>query len=427
MMIHKLIFYPILAVSILAAASCKREFDIPPLKHISDGARITVRALKARFDPAGVYKFSGDTNLYCVVIADEISGNLYKDIYVRDASGAIHVKLTESGGLRMGDSIRINLNNVLLNHQADLIQLDSVSPEQHIVKLASGLSPAPEEMSLAQATDPVNASSMQSRLVKITDVEFSAEGRKQPFANTTTKAAGQHTLQDCNGNKALVRTSGYASFASRHTPGGNGSLVGIVSRYYSTVQLLIRHPDELNMNGTLCATGNPTSTPNPTATATFLTKDFNDNSVTSGGWNTYNAAGSIHWSTSSKGGAPNPYCQISNYVSGSNLACETWLISPPVNLSTSSNPALSFRNACNYTGPPLSACISSEYSGGPPSSANWTALPFTASAGGFTFVHSGSIPLGTFKSTSVRIAFKYTGTNNSGSTWEIDDVVVKEN
>lgn len=420
---------PCILLALIAAAcfSCKREFDTPPIKHIADGSKINIRNLKSRFDANSVYKFSGDTNLYCVVIADELSGNLYKDVYVRDATGAIHVKLTESGGLFTGDSIRINLNNVLLNHYADLVQLDSVSTEKNVVKLASGLTPQPEEMSLEKVTDPVNAGAMQSKLVKISNVQFSDGGRNQPFANATSKAAGQYTVQDCKGNKAAVRTSGYAYYANRLTPGGNGSMIAIVSRYYSSVQLLIRSPEELNMSGSLCATSNPTSTPNPTTAATYLIKDFNDNSVTSAGWSTYNVMGSIHWSTSTKGGAPNAYCQISNYVSGSSIACETWLISPPLGIASSTNPVLSFRNASNYTGPVLGLYVSTDYSGGSPASANWTALTFTASTGGFTFVHSGSIPLSAFKSSTTRFAFKYTGTGSSGATWEVDDIEVKEN
>jgi len=37
-------------------------------------------------------------------------------------------------------------------------------------------------------------------------------------------------------------------------------------------------------------------------------------------------------------------------------------------------------------------------------------------------VNSGDIDLSTYISTNTRVAFKYTGTENSGSTWEIDDV-----
>lgn len=407
---------------VLLLTGCKREFDVPPVKQLNDGARITIRTIKSRFDAERPYAFSGDTNLYCVVIADEVSGNLYKEAYVRDASGAIHVKLIGEGGLFTGDSIRINLNRVLLNHNADLLQLDSVDVEKNVVKLASGLNPKPEEISLQQLISSSLADA-ESKLVQLSEVEFTEAGRNQPFANASTRAALQYTLQDCSGGKILLRTSGYAYFASQRTPSGHGRITAIVSRYYSTLQLILRKPDELDMSGTLCPAINPTITANPSV---LLSKDFNDNNVLSGGWSTYNVEGSVHWTTSSKGGAPNPYGIISNFVSGTNLPCETWLISPSLNIASANNPVLIFRNACNYTGPPLALLVSNNYNGGAPATASWTPVNFVASTGGFTFVHSGNILLNTFKSGNTRFAFKYTGNNYSGATWEIDDVVVKE-
>jgi hypothetical protein len=160
----------------------------------------------------------------------------------------------------------------------------------------------------------------------------------------------------------------------------------------------------------------------------YLKKNFNDGSVTSGGWATKNVIGSINWATSTLGSWVNkPYAQITNYVSPSNFACETWLISPLMNLSNSTNPVLSFQNAFNYTGPALQLMISTNYTSGLPATATWTPLTYTASAGGFAFANSGNISLSAYKTAGVTIAFKYTGTGSSGSTWEVDDVAVVEN
>jgi hypothetical protein len=71
--------------------------------------------------------------------------------------------------------------------------------------------------------------------------------------------------------------------------------------------------------------------------------------------------------------------------------------------------------------------ISSNYTSGLPSTATWTPLTYTASTGGFAFVNSGNVSLSAFKTAGVTIAFKYTGTSTSGSTWEVDDIAVTEN
>src|SRR5688572_2971726 len=152
---------------------CKNEFDTPPVKQAQDGARITIAQIKSKYFKNINYKFKADSNLYCVVTADEVSGNLYKDVYVRDASGAIHVKLKFSGGLYIGDSIRINLKGALLNEYNSLIQLDSVNVEKSVVKLASGLNPQALTVSLEQVlVNTAATNTLQSQLVRINSLEF---------------------------------------------------------------------------------------------------------------------------------------------------------------------------------------------------------------------------------------------------------------
>ncbi|MFO0436071.1 MAG: choice-of-anchor J domain-containing protein, partial [Sphingobacteriaceae bacterium] len=117
------------------------------------------------------------------------------------------------------------------------------------------------------------------------------------------------------------------------------------------------------------------------------------------------------------------YIQISNYF-GSNVACETWLISPSMNLNSEASPRLVFKSAYNYSGPALQVLVSTNYSSGDPNAATWTALSPALSGGSWNWVKSGNVSLSAYKSANTRIAFKYTGTNTSGSTWEIDDVAI---
>jgi hypothetical protein len=159
----------------------------------------------------------------------------------------------------------------------------------------------------------------------------------------------------------------------------------------------------------------------------YLNKNFDDNSITSGGWTSQNVLGSTSWASASFGGKS--FAKITNYVSTAsvNIACESWLISPPISLSNSTNPILSFQNAYKYTGAPLEVYVSTNYNSGLPSSATWVPLTFTLSAGNFVFISSGNISLSNYKYSNTRIAFKYLGSANDGSTWELDDVLVKEN
>ena len=407
---------------LIFASSCKKQYDTPPVALANDGARVTIKQIKAKYYTNINYKFKNDSNLYCVVIADEVSGNLYKEIYVRDASGAIKVKLKNAGGFYTGDSIRINLKGIYLNEYNRHIQLDSVDKEKSVVKLASGLSPQPISTSLEQINlNTAATNTLQSQLVRLNNVEFIEEDKNQAFADAVGLQSKNLILRSCSNQTLTVRTSGYANFAAAKSPAGNGQVIAIVSQFgdeNGDMQLLLRNSKELNMAGVSCT---------PTLGTNYLGKDFNDNSISSGGWSNVNVNGNVNWSTSIQGGAANPYGRISNFISGANQTCETWLISPAINLSASTNPVLSFRNAFNYSGDPLAVYVSTNYTSGNPSTAAWTKLNFTLSGGNWAFVNSGNVNLSAYKTVTTKIGFKYTGTNNNGSTWEIDEVLVKEN
>lgn len=166
---------------------------------------------------------------------------------------------------------------------------------------------------------------------------------------------------------------------------------------------------------------------------TYLTKDFDDNSVTSGGWTTQMVIGTYNWATSTAGGAATPYAMMTSYnsVNMSNDQTEVWLISPPVDLvgSASVTPTLSFQNAANFQGPDMEILVSADYDGSNLGSATWTNGTYDMSCGGFAFIPSGNIDLSAYNNEdSLYIAFKYTSVsgNNGGKVWEVDDILINE-
>jgi hypothetical protein len=399
---------------------CKKEFDVPKLNPAAASREINIKQLKDKYFSNINYKFKADSSLYCVVIADETTGNLYKDIYVKDVTGALHVKLINSGGLYVGDSIRINIKGCVLNEYNKLIQLDSVDTELNIVKLSSGNPVQPQLMTIAQViANTAATNSVQSKLIRLEHVEFVSADQNMPYSNAAAKLSVNRILKSCDGQTITVRTSGYASFASALTPTGNGTFIGIASQYGTTMQLLLRQVSDAALSGSLCSSGGGTTSP-----GTYLSKDFNDNSLSSGGWTNLRVSGAVDWTVSAFGGQT--FAKISNYISAANQSCETWYISPSINLSNASQPQLSFQNAYKYTGPALEVYVSTNYTSGAPSSANWTKVNFTLSGGNYVFVNSGNINLSAYKASNVRIAFKYSGSSSDGSTWELDDVLIKE-
>ncbi len=169
-----------------------------------------------------------------------------------------------------------------------------------------------------------------------------------------------------------------------------------------------------------------------TQAQTYIQKDFEDSSLTSGGWTTQIVVDSVNWKIDVFSG--NKYAKVSNYYAGTgNVPAETWYISPAIDLSAATSPKLYFDNQMKYAGDSLTLLVSTDYDGtsNPTMQGTWVNLTAqatwdvnSASWGGWT--NSGPVDLSAYLSPTVYIAFKYIGTATNGSTWEIDNILVSD-
>jgi hypothetical protein len=404
-------------LTVLFFNSCKKEKDKIPTRDLSSGKIYSAAELKSIATSTNTHRINDDNSYFKgVVIADEVSGNFYKELYVRDAAntGAIHFLFPFGGSnLFIGDSVRLNLKgyDAEIDPTTKILTIDSVSFEKNLVKFASGANPQPIEVSLSAG----NYANYYGDLIIIKNVGFSPIDTAKIYADPIQQISINREVSDCGGAKLIVRTSNYAQFALEKTPKGFGSITGIATSYNGADQMSIRTPKELYMNGV-------------SPCLTYLKKDFVDASLTSGGW-TQNAVvnGAILWSFSTAGGGD--YAKISGFLSG-NQNSENWLISPAVDLSASINPILNFRTAGKFPGNPLEVFISNNYTSGNPNAATWTALSgYTLGAllPGYQWANSGTLSLNAFKNANTRIAFKYTSNTSGATTWEVDDIIIREN
>lgn len=110
---------------------------------------------------------------------------------------------------------------------------------------------------------------------------------------------------------------------------------------------------------------------------------------------------------------------------------ETWLVAPTIDLSKEKEAYITFNHAINYADANTikeyhQLMISKNYTDDI-SKASWTNLPIVmASGNSFTFVSSGniSIPADFIGQDKVTVALKYTSTEITGSTWEVQNFVV---
>jgi Family of unknown function (DUF5689) len=405
-----------LSIVMLGVFSCKKTYTLPPAKSaLADAGSITIDSVIQIYGnyyalpvvaPTKLFQFGNDASITCTVMADETSGNIYKTVFVQDATGSIQVKLINSGGLYVGDLIKINLKGVKLDDYGSQIQLDSLDVEKHVTKISTGHAVIPTKMTFneIQKLNNFGLLKYQSKLILLDSVEFSPGDKSFPFADAVNKYSFDRVLMNYKfDNSVIVRSSGYSKFAASKIPCGSGPIVAILGQYISDIQLTIRDYNEVKLSSGTC----------PLFLETF------DNLSR---WTGYNETGTINWTIGNYSGKS--YANASNYVSGKNNLCKTWLISPAIDITSAPNPQLNFVSAYSYTGDALEVYVSTNYNNGNPTLATWTKLNPLLSSGSFKWRNSSKVPLSAYKSPTFRFAFVYKGTSSTGSTWEVDDAAI---
>ena len=136
----------ILVVTLSLFFSCKKNPSAPPATQVAVGPKVTIDTLRNMYKGMSI-KFTSNTILRAVVTCDESSGNLYKQVYVRDYSGkfaatnyygaiSLHFLHGTSGFLTVGDSIAVNLNgSTLAKSSGGSLELDSIDAINQVVHL----------------------------------------------------------------------------------------------------------------------------------------------------------------------------------------------------------------------------------------------------------------------------------------------------
>jgi hypothetical protein len=167
----------------------------------------------------------------------------------------------------------------------------------------------------------------------------------------------------------------------------------------------------------------------------LLSASFNTcSSSLTDGFTQYSLTGNEIWActafgrdanTPPSGSAPNGV-QINGFSGGTNVPNHDWLISPRLDLSSTTYPLLTFWSRTAFNGAPLQLKVSTDYAGaGDPSLATWTDLngrfPIQASD---VWTASLQVNLSAFKRPNVYFAFVYISTSEEGARWTLDDISV---
>ncbi|SHE77999.1 DUF5689 domain-containing protein [Dysgonomonas macrotermitis] len=264
----KKIFYLILTV--LSITSCTRDYDAPLIPEPSyDGkVNLTIAELKKKY----ANTVSGTPTLIDVdyvikgyVTANDKSGNIFKQLYIQDGSAAINIGIDQNSiytSLNVGQEVFINLHGFsIVNYGGELqIGYDGTNANRiawDIFDAQTFLNGWPDESKATPKTVNMNSLTpdMVNMLVRLDNVYFVNGGKNNFAANDATT---NEAIKNGNGNTLDVRTSSYANFAANLLPSGSGSIIGILGRFNSSWQLLVRSTDDLiNFGGELPGTLDP--------------------------------------------------------------------------------------------------------------------------------------------------------------------------
>ncbi|HKR05203.1 MAG TPA: DUF5689 domain-containing protein [Bacteroidia bacterium] len=277
--LNKILAYSFVMLVITTLSSCvKKDFDEPPtggLDPVMTGTYTTIADLKALYTGTPV-KITSDIYISGVVIADDQSGNFYKEVVLQDSTGGISVNIDQSNyytTYKAGRRVFVKCLGLTIGEYAKLIQLGSgVDNTGSLTRIASTLlgkyllpgsyyhTVSPRTIHLSDITTinlDAYINTYQNTLIKIDTAQF--DEQDTTFADGPLKQDRNLTIKDCNERTIIIRSSGYSNFAATEVPTGNGSIIAVLQIYNSfganeleDLQIKIRDLSDLNMSNQRC-------------------------------------------------------------------------------------------------------------------------------------------------------------------------------
>ena len=263
----------VLFAALFMLGCVKTTFDEPPV----DGVIVeltptkTIAQLKALHLSSGSYDRITEDIIVCgEVTMDDRSGNYYKTLVIEDETGGIEVKFNDGflyTQFPVGRKICIRCKDLILTDYNGVTQLTGSLVDQGGVFDAFGLTESQVRISVAKgafAERPkspkvIDLSALSkdliSTLVRLDSVQFITADTAKTFADAVTLNSLNRTIEDCGGRKLVIRSSGFANFASQKTPTKRGSVTGVLGIFGTTYQLYLRDINDVNMQSTRCNPG----------------------------------------------------------------------------------------------------------------------------------------------------------------------------
>ena len=396
---------------------------------------ISIADLKTQFatiinSDNGYKLIEKDMMIKAVVTGNDVSGNIYNQVSVQDASGAIIIAINGSGlsgYLPVGQEILVNLKGLYIGSYKKLPQIGGVNTKlsdgslgigkieraiwnEHFKILNPGEADAstvvPEEFDLTKLTDAAYMEANVCKLMTLKKVKFASANGTNVWApddtNTSLELIDAETGKKISSSNLVVRNSGYSKFANEVVPQGVFDITGIFTRYNNTWQIVLRSTDDLK-----------------SVVLAYLSEPFD---ASQGNFTIDNIklADGVEfvwkWASAAYG------MKASGYVNGSKQELQSRLKSPAIDLKSAKSAKLMFDQAINFASDMKQECKVQISTDGK----TWTDLDVQGypTENSWTFV-SSTADLTKYCGKTIYIGFLYSSSPTGAPTWEVKNFAVK--
>ena len=265
-------YLTILALS-LFATSCMNEFDKPlysdaPFGNNEIGAAThTIAQLKEKYNSTitgnSVQQITEEIVIEGVVVANDESGNVYKQFIINDATGAMVIGVNDVGLYAMvpkGQRVRIACKDLYIGGYGKMAQIGGLYNGKvgrmnryiypHHVRLIGIPDPTQAEMEPQVIDESFFTNDNKNNLAKFVRLENvsinEADGTElwAPEEKKNSSNVVERNIKMGN-TKIVLRMSTYADFANEAIPTGSLNINGVMTRYNDYWQFVISHTTDI--------------------------------------------------------------------------------------------------------------------------------------------------------------------------------------
>ena len=250
------------------------NFDDPNLENIYGNnsigePNITVAKLKQDYastiTASGLKQVTEDIRVEGIIVGDDESGNIYKQLILKDSTGSIIVGINTTGIYAYcptGQKVRINCKGLYVggyskqaqigtNYGGSIGRMDFSIWKEH-VRLIGKPSLTYEELT------PVVINSQWLKdtkkddapfLVTLKDVTILEGNGEATFAPDAEKDGGNGVSRNIvldDNSKLTLRTSSYSNFSTEIIPSEKVTITGVLSQFKDSWQIVMRTYDDLS-------------------------------------------------------------------------------------------------------------------------------------------------------------------------------------